>query len=108
MVKWDKEERARIRKVAAGTTTESEKVPKKKPQIRMLDEDADNLLKLSAALKILLSRTIMEHDLDRVKDLLYDYLDTFQKVTIYKLPTTPSTNLVFSCILKMSSLIITG
>jgi hypothetical protein len=83
MAKWRKEEEARIRKVASGRVTDAEKKPKPKPQIRMLDEDADNMLKLSAALKIILSRTIILSEQDRAKELLYDYLETFLKVCLY-------------------------
>ena len=46
----------------------------------MLVEDADNLLKLSAALKIIMARTIDEAELEHAKTLLYDYLVTFFKV----------------------------
>jgi hypothetical protein len=82
MAKWTKGEEAQIRKVASGRVTDAEKKPKPKPQIRMLDEDTDNMLKLSAALKIILSHTIILGEQDRVKELLYNYFETFLKVCL--------------------------
>ena len=80
LTKWEKDEKTRIRKVASGKATENDKKPKPKPKMQMLAEDADNLLKLSAALKIIMARTIDEAELERAKNLLYDYLVTFLKV----------------------------
>ena len=107
MEKWRKEEEARIRKVASGTATDAEKRPKLKPLIRMLDEDADNMLKLSAALKIILSRTIILSEQDRAKELLYDYLETFLKVCLTFL-SSYSTDSDDSYIPMMSNPITTG
>ena len=80
MEKWRKVEEARIRKVAMGRATEADKAPNPKPKIRMQDEDADNVLKLSAALNIILSRTIILSEQQQAKELLYSYLETFLKV----------------------------
>ena len=46
----------------------------------MQDGDDENFLKLAAALKILLGRTIHVAELPRARELLYDYLTTFLKV----------------------------
>ena len=46
----------------------------------MLTEDADNILKLSTALKIIMAQIIDEAELECAKTLLYDYLVTFLKV----------------------------
>ena len=107
MEKWQKEEEARICKVASGMATDAEKRPKLKPLIRMLDEGADNMLKLSAALKIILSCTIILSEQDRVKELLYDYLETFLKVCLTFL-SSYSTDSDDSYILMTSNPITTG
>lgn len=43
----------------------------------MQQDDADNFLKLAAALKILLAHTIRDTDIPRAKELLYGYLRGF-------------------------------
>lgn len=46
----------------------------------MLPGDSDNFLKLSAALKIILARSVRDSDIRRAKTLLYGYLAGFLKV----------------------------
>ena len=47
----------------------------------MIPREPDNFLKLSAVLKIALAQTVNISQLDRAKELLYDYLETFLKVS---------------------------
>ena len=85
MVKWTKDEEKRIHRVVAAEVngnqpTTADRTPKGKPVPHMTPGEPDNLLKLSAALKIILAQTVIISQLDRAKYLLYDYLDIFQKV----------------------------
>ncbi|KAL5485641.1 hypothetical protein ACEPAI_6682 [Sanghuangporus weigelae] len=48
-----------------------------RPKLRMHPDDAENFLKLAAALKIVLGRTIRLTDLDRAERLLKEYLEGF-------------------------------
>ena len=50
------------------------------PKRRMNEKDADNFLKLAAAMKLLLTRTVEVEYLDRAKELLEDYLTTLLEV----------------------------
>ena len=80
MENWDKNEQKRLRHLASGSTKPADKNPAPKPTIRMLKGDADNFLKLAAALKIILGRSIYDADMPRAKALLEDYLKTFFEV----------------------------
>lgn len=86
VVKWTKEEERRVRRVAAAEAkgqqpATSDCTPKDKPVPRMIPREPDNFLKLSAVLKIVLAQTVNISQLDRAKELLYDYLETFLKVS---------------------------
>jgi hypothetical protein len=52
----------------------------KRPLSRMQEGDAENFLKLAAALKIILGRTVRYDEIGRAKILLTAYLDGFQEV----------------------------
>jgi hypothetical protein len=80
---WDKNEQARLRRVAKGKQKANGKdnQPSSKPGERRMDvNDADVFLKLSAALKILMARSINTTDLPRAKELLQGYLLGFLQV----------------------------
>src|SRR5271170_6904438 len=77
--KWDKNEQARLKKIAKGTLKAETSTPAPKPKPQMLEGDADNFLKLAAALKIITAQTIRDVDIPRAKSLLYGYLVGFQK-----------------------------
>ncbi len=82
MDKWRKDEAKRLKRIekgkrkADGTAEE----PKPEPTRRMDRRDADNFLKLAAALKILLARSIALSELDRAQELLQGFLDGFHEV----------------------------
>ena len=85
-MKWTKEEERRVHRVAAAEAkgqqpATSDRTPKDKPVPRMIPREPDNFLKLSAVLKIALAQTVNISQLDRAKELLYDYLETFLKVS---------------------------
>ena len=69
MEKWEANERA------------PEADHHEKPQIRMHSDDADNYLKLTASLSIILSRTIRTSDLTRAETLLKEYLTGYLSVS---------------------------
>lgn len=48
--------------------------PFEQPKLRMHPDDADNFLKLAAALKIILGRSIQLTDIPRAENLLREYL----------------------------------
>ncbi|RDX49847.1 hypothetical protein OH76DRAFT_1350092 [Lentinus brumalis] len=79
---WRKKEAARIRRIAKGKAKDSDQSPAPEPQPRMLDGDDENFLRLAAALKILLGRSIHDEELPRARQLLYEYLTTFLKVRL--------------------------
>jgi hypothetical protein len=54
--KWDKNEQARLKKIAEGKLKPEKSTAAPKPKPRMLEGDADNFLKLAAALKIITER----------------------------------------------------
>lgn len=54
--------------------------PGSPPTPRMHADEMENFLRLSAALTLLLGRTVRKSDLPRAQELLYDYLVTFSKV----------------------------
>jgi hypothetical protein len=80
---WDKNEQARLKRVAKGKQKAGGKddkpIPKPAP-MRMHADDADFFLKLSAALKIVMARSIDVADLPRTQKLLQDYLLGFLRV----------------------------
>jgi hypothetical protein len=82
---WDKNEQARLRRVAKGKQKAGGKdgkpVPKPAP-MRMHADNADVFLKLSAALKIVMARSIDVADLPRAQQLLQDYLLGFLRVRL--------------------------
>ena len=55
------------------------------PRPRMLENDADNFLKLATALKIVLARSIKHQDIPRAKELLLSYLGEFLNVLLFEL-----------------------
>ena len=63
------------------TNGDTDEPPKPKPKCRMPEGDADNFLNLSAAMKILLARTITKSELPRARELLTDYWWRFLKVS---------------------------
>jgi hypothetical protein len=80
---WDKNEQARLRRVGKGKQKAGGKddrpIPSPAP-MRMQADDADIFLKLSAALKIIMARSIDVADLPRAKQLLQNYLLGFLRV----------------------------
>ena len=80
MKNWEKNEQARLRRLASGLARNKDSTPAAKPQLRMLEGDETNFLKLAAALKIIMARSIRESDIPRAKELLYGYLLGFLKV----------------------------
>lgn len=55
--------------------------PYAQPKVRMHPDDANNFLKLAAALKILLARTVRLEDLGRAENLLREYLEGYLVVS---------------------------
>lgn len=96
--KWDKAETARLRRVAEAARTN--RAPEKKdkqplpnpPPLRMHPDDPDIFLKLSAALKLIMARSIDTENLPRAQQLLQDYLHGFSRVRF-----EPFDRLVGSC-----------
>ena len=79
---WDKKETARLKRNAKGKGKrgkDDEPIAKPAP-LRMHADDADIFLKLSAALKILMARSIKISDLPRAQELLQGYLLGFLRV----------------------------
>lgn len=56
--------------------------PTEKPKPRMHPDDANNFLKLAAALKIILGRTVQCADLPRAERLLKEYLEGYLSVSL--------------------------
>lgn len=79
---WKKKEAARLARVAKGKRSADgkEEPANPKPKLRMISDDADVFLKLAAALKIILGRSIDCAELPRAKTLLQAYLLEFQQV----------------------------
>lgn len=77
-----------MKRLSSGKGKPGDDKPIPEPQPRMLEEDADNFLKLAAALKILLAHTIRDTDIPRAKELLYGYLRGFLKVLLIVFCTT--------------------
>ncbi|KAA1479991.1 hypothetical protein DENSPDRAFT_789804, partial [Dentipellis sp. KUC8613] len=72
---WQVRETQHLLRVASGKAKKGDENAAPKPTPRMLEGDADNFLKLAAALKIILGRVIREQDIPRACDLLYGYLN---------------------------------
>lgn len=79
---WNTNEEKRTRRVTKGKPKQdgSDKNPAPLPEIRMHADDADNFLKLAAALKIILARSISLNELDRAEALLKSYLEGYYRV----------------------------
>ncbi len=82
MYNWRKEEAKRLNRIEKGKRKADGKMepPRPEPTRRMDPRDADNFLKLAAALKILLARSIALSELDRAQELLQGFLDGFHEV----------------------------
>ncbi|KAL5535628.1 hypothetical protein ACEPAF_3722 [Sanghuangporus sanghuang] len=81
--RWEAQERQRLHRITNGTATEEDQTPKKRPPPpRMHPDDSANFLKLAAALKIILGRSIRTADLSRAERLLKEYLCGF--LTMHK------------------------
>lgn len=80
MEKWERGERARQRRRESGTNRAGDDQPAPLPKIRMHADDSDNFLKLAAALKVILARSIRTADLARARALLNEYLQGYLKV----------------------------
>ena len=87
--KWDKSETQRLKRLKkaqdkneAPKEKDMEPIPKPEYIGKMLPDDDDIFMQLSASLKILLARSIIVEDLPRAKQLLQDYLLRFQKVSL--------------------------
>jgi hypothetical protein len=81
---WAKREQARVRILAAGKAAQNgkdEEPPARPKDVPMHPDDADNLLNLAAALKIILGRSINDADIPRAKELLNMYLLGFLEVS---------------------------
>ncbi|KAG1718381.1 uncharacterized protein EDB91DRAFT_1240882 [Suillus paluster] len=77
---WDKREKARLNQIAKGKGTKKDAEPSAKPVERMHPDDAKNFLHLTAALKLILGRSIHNdnvkpnhHYLTHIFDQLHDY-----------------------------------
>lgn len=77
---WKDNERKRLQRLARGQGKPSDAKPAEEPTLRMHPEDAENFLKLAAALKIAFGRTVRVADLARAKRLLFEYLEGYQRV----------------------------
>lgn len=77
---WKKNEAARCSRIKSGKPKASDAKPQPEPKSRMLQEDAENFLRLAAALKIILAHSIRDDDIPRAKTLLFTYLQTFLQV----------------------------
>ena len=71
----------KARRRESGSTSSDDR-PKPKPQRRINLKDADNFLKLASAMKILLSRSVTQEELERAKELLQEYLVGFLEVRV--------------------------
>lgn len=96
---WDKREERRLKRVKKAqdkneAPKEKDLEPTLKPEYKakMLSDDDDIFLQLSATLKILLARSIIVEDLPRAKQLLQDYLLRFQKVKPADVSSLPCLN----------------
>lgn len=56
----------------------------------MHEDEPANFLKLAAALKILLGRSIRDVDIERAKENLLEYLEGYLKVSIHSFPRIAS------------------
>lgn len=70
---WQRKEDRRLANGAQGS-------PSELPELRMHADDAQNFLRLATTLKIILSRSITDADLNRAEQLMSDYLKTYQQV----------------------------
>ncbi len=79
---WETNERKRVRRIEQGKAKPADKEPASKPELRMHPDDAENFLKLAAALKIAFGRTVRVADLARARTLLFEYLEGYQEVIV--------------------------
>ena len=77
---WEKNERARLRRLKGKNPKKTDAKPAPRPTPRMHPNDSDHFLKLACALKIILARSIKDADMPRAKELLYGFLQGFLKV----------------------------
>ncbi|TFY53003.1 hypothetical protein EVJ58_g9693 [Rhodofomes roseus] len=82
---WKKKDNARKTRIAKGKRRADgeEEPPMPEPKLRMIANDADVFLKLAAALKIILGRSIDCAELPRAQQLLQEYLLEFQEIADY-------------------------
>lgn len=85
MLNWEDNERKRKRRLAANKAKPSDNEEAEMPVLRMNPNDANNFLKLAAALKIMFGRSVLVEDLERAKALLLEYLQGYLEVSVLKL-----------------------